>query len=82
MSIWFLLLGCRSDGDKITDEEVVIVDADGDGFLSNEDCDDNDATVYPNATETCDGIDNNCDGEIDEELTTRFYSDSDGDGFW
>ena len=74
MSIWFLLLGCRSDGDKITDEEVVIVDADGDGFLSNEDCDDNDATVYPNATETCDGVDNNCDGDIDEELTTRFLS--------
>ena len=59
----------------------MVVDADGDGFLSNEDCDDNDVTVYPNATETCDGVDNNCDGDIDEELTTRFYSDSDGDGF-
>ena len=81
MSFWFLLWACRSDGDKITDEEVVVVDADGDGFLSNEDCDDNDATVYPNATETCDGVDNNCDGDIDEELTTRFYSDTDGDGF-
>ena len=59
----------------------MVVDADGDGFLSNEDCDDNDATVYPNATGTCDGVDNNCDGDIDEELTTRFYSDTDGDGF-
>ena len=44
------------------------------------DCDDTDPTINPNATEVCDGIDNNCDGEIDEGLATTYYPDMDGDG--
>lgn len=30
------------------------------------DCDDTDASISPSATEVCDGVDNNCDGDIDE----------------
>ena len=34
--------------------------------LNNSDCDDTNAAVRPNATEICDGIDNDCDATIDE----------------
>ncbi len=58
--------------------DVLLVDADGDGWVEAEnecvpggDCDDNDATVFPGAEEICgDGIDNNCDGAIDEGCLT------------
>ncbi len=41
-------------------------DADGDGACVPFDCDDSDPDVFPGATEVCDGVDNNCDGTIDE----------------
>ena len=61
-------------------------DADNDGYDSiadgGTDCDDNDATVNPGESETCDGVDNNCTGGIDEGLTTYpYYVDEDGDGY-
>ncbi|MDP6931563.1 MAG: putative metal-binding motif-containing protein, partial [Myxococcota bacterium] len=43
------------------------VDADGDGYGSTEDCDDSDAAVHPGAAELCDGIDNDCDDQVDED---------------
>jgi len=41
-------------------------DADGDGVRANQDCDDNDAKTYPGAHELCDGKDNNCNSQVDE----------------
>ena len=55
-------------------------DADGDGFCAPEDCDDGDPDVNPGAAEVCDdGIDNNCDGFIDENCGG--CTDNDGDGY-
>ena len=51
------------------------LDADSDNFGTVCDCDDTEATVNENAAEICDGLDNNCDGNIDEGF------DQDGDGF-
>ena len=42
-------------------------DADGDGAVACEDCDDGDPTRSPTVDETCDGRDQDCDGRIDEE---------------
>ena len=79
-----LLVGCP--GDKPTDlvdtgAALLVEDADGDGYDADEDCDDNNSVVSPAAEEICDGVDNNCDGQIDEGVTSEWYADTDDDGF-
>ena len=78
-----LMFACSSESkDNPTNGTVVeSIDEDGDGFLSDEDCDDSNSQINPNTPEICDGIDNNCDGNIDEDVLSTFYADSDEDGF-
>lgn len=58
-------------------------DLDGDGVTSETDCDDQDKTVYPGASELCDQKDQNCNGEIDEQAldANTWYTDSDQDTY-
>jgi hypothetical protein len=45
------------------------------------DCDDNAGAVHPGLPEICDGQDNDCNGQIDEDLPISTYcQDDDGDG--
>ena len=85
LMIPMLLVAC---GDKDTGEPVdtgedapIGQDADGDGYLLADDCDDTNAAVNPAATEECDGFDNNCDGQIDEDVKNTYYQDADGDSY-
>lgn len=62
--------GRDNDCDALT---LDVFDADVDGWACTEDCDDGNSTVFPGAVDVCDGLDNDCDGTVDD--------DADGDGF-
>jgi len=52
------------------------------GFVdSSDDCDDDDAGVSPSTEETCNGIDDDCDSDIDEGVLVEVFADTDGDGW-
>ena len=52
------------------------------GYVANaDDCDDEDEDVNPDQDEVCDGIDNNCDNDTDEDVGTFYFGDEDGDGY-
>ncbi len=47
---------------------AINVDVDGDGYPACDDCDDSDPATFPGAAELCDGVDNDCDGAVDEDF--------------
>ncbi|MEW6434085.1 MAG: putative metal-binding motif-containing protein [Myxococcota bacterium] len=49
---------------------------------NNQDCDDTRSSVKPGATEVCNGLDDDCNGAVDNGLTfSNWYLDGDGDGY-
>ncbi|WP_242132997.1 MopE-related protein [Aestuariivivens marinum] len=81
---WYL----DADGDTYGDSNTTTLAnmQPADYVSDNMDCNDADANVNPDATEVCDGIDNDCDGLVDDadpSVTgqTRYYVDGDGDGY-
>jgi len=95
LSFWLLatvLSGCKGCNGKTTDDtggiDLSKIDDDNDGYTADVDCDDDNADVYPDATEVCNGIDDDCDDAIDDEdpgLDTStqdtWYTDIDDDGY-
>ena len=81
------LAGCPALSDADLQRRI---DRDGDGAVSTDfggpDCDDLDVTVRPGAPELCDGVDNDCDGQLNADdpdmpvLLVQWYLDADRDG--
>ncbi|MBN2497099.1 MAG: hypothetical protein JXR96_21075 [Deltaproteobacteria bacterium] len=52
------------------------------GYVEDDqDCDDDIAAINPDATEICNGMDDDCDDETDEDVLLTFYHDADSDGY-
>jgi len=79
-----------SDSECLNAAACACLDGDGDGFGTNSalscpnlgfDCDDTNSDVYPNAPEICDGIENQCPGNIGYGDPIDAPIDNDGDTF-
>ncbi len=92
--------GIDQDCDGVIDEGTTAWDDDGDCFcevgpcagstnascqqILAGDCNDGSGAVSPHATESCNGVDDNCDGRMDEAGalgSTSWYRDQDGDHY-
>ncbi len=75
---------CTDPNDYNCDGSSGYADADGDGYPACSDCNDGAGSVNPDADEACDGLDNDCDGVVDEPGAVgsqEWFADNDADGF-
>ena len=80
--------GTSGDSSATTTLAIVVDDGcddlDADGVTDCAgDCDDTRASIRPGASETCDGVDQDCDGNVDDAATdaTTWFRDADGDTY-
>ncbi|MED5370864.1 MAG: MopE-related protein [Myxococcota bacterium] len=85
--MFWLLVGCLVAPGEYRAFLAHAEDADRDGHRSvawgGDDCDDDDPEVFPAALEICDGVDNDCDGLVDNDPAdpSEWYLDGDQDGY-
>lgn len=74
---------CEEELDRNCDGSLAFEDNDRDGFAACLQCDDSDGDINPDASERCNGADDDCDGQTDEEATDAptWYPDADEDSF-
>ncbi|MBI3245360.1 MAG: DUF11 domain-containing protein [Deltaproteobacteria bacterium] len=67
----------------VTTVELDRVDDDGDGYSEfTGDCNDASTAIHPGVAETCNHVDDNCNGQVDDGLPFfTSYPDIDGDGY-
>ncbi len=72
----------EDEGTAGEDSVFVLTDEDADGIaLENGDCDDTDATVYPDAAEILDGKDNDCNQVTDDRWVALYSYGTPADSF-
>ncbi|MFM2226811.1 MAG: hypothetical protein RL664_154 [Bacteroidota bacterium] len=49
--------------------------------INHSDCNDVLAALNPGATEVCNAIDDDCDGQVDDSIQNTYFEDNDGDGY-
>ncbi len=71
-----------ADGYGSSALSVTACDAPVGYVASSTDCDDTSASIHFGASETCNSVDDDCDGSVDDGLATAtWYDDGDGDGY-
>ncbi len=87
-----LPIGYVTNADDCDDSMITYEDLDADGFgtstivacgaMNNTDCNDTDASINAGAIESCNNIDDDCNGVVDNDvLFTSYYTDADTDGY-
>ncbi|MGC6510397.1 MAG: putative metal-binding motif-containing protein, partial [Myxococcota bacterium] len=86
-SLWYVDSDGDGFGNPLTEVEACQVDLlelEEVYVTEGTDCDDENPEIHPDMEESCDGIDNNCSGEVDDyqgSNAPRWYYDDDNDGF-